>query len=65
MGLGTPDIVNGWVLRCPDGTVRHPPYFNRGDADFDAGHLDSHLKCACHERGHRVRNQQFRPPEVA
>lgn len=29
---------HGYKIVCPDGKVRHYPYGNRGDADFDAKH---------------------------
>ena len=29
-------MASGWKIVCPDGAERHPPYFNHGDAAFDA-----------------------------
>ena len=29
-------ICTGWSIVCPDGLVRSYPYYNKGDAEFDA-----------------------------
>lgn len=39
-------------VACPDGSVRHPPYRNRGDAVCDAKIYDK--TCVCRARPHRV-----------
>jgi hypothetical protein len=36
---------NGWHIVCPDGKMRHPPYTDRAEAEFDAVLA---AKNACH-----------------
>ena len=36
-------LAGGWEVVCPDGTVRHFPYHNYGDADCDADCFSNRL----------------------
>ncbi len=67
--------VDGWEVVCPDGRVRHYPYFNEGDARCDADVL-ARRGCeidpdwweklpACPGGDHAVRTRRFEPPGQA
>ena len=37
--------MNGWIVACPDGKHRCPPYINHGDAACDAKTVQNRGRC--------------------
>ena len=44
----------GFEIVCKDKKRRHLPYWNKDDADFDAGYFDEHGTCECRDAGHTI-----------
>lgn len=54
--MGQTDCAVVWEIVCSDGKVRHPPYHNESDADFDAIFLTANRRrCDCRGGKHTVR----------
>lgn len=57
-------LKQGWKIVCPDGRERHCPYFNHGDALFDAGVFSNPghpNRCECGGDKHEVEPHAFQP----
>lgn len=56
-------LKTGWRVVCPDGQERHFPYFNHGDALFDAEVFsrDRARFPDCPEGAHTVEPVTFQP----
>lgn len=66
--------ISGYEVICPDGKARHYPYFNEGDANFEAEHIIKNgcsslndpvrtIKTVCPGGTHTVRPLVFELPE--